>query len=102
MADMQKTFGDVRTTIARTNENVDRLATKTGEDLDKLGVVFHQLQEISDKINTGHGTAGALLNDPKLYDQMASTAKELNIVATSLSRLVDQWEHEGVTVKLGK
>ena len=94
--------GDVRKTIARTDANIDRLSHQLGDNLDKLGQTLTQFQQVAEKINTGKGTAGALINDPKLYDEMATTAKELNVVAASLQRLVDQWEHEGVTVNLGK
>jgi len=89
-------------TLAKTNDNLDRMSHQMGADLDRLGLVFGQFQEIATKVNTGKGTAAALLNDPKLYDELATTAKELNVVAGSMARLVDQWEHEGVALKLAK
>ena len=89
-------------TLAKTNDNLDRISRQMGTDLDRLGVVFGQFQEIATKVNNGKGTAGALVNDPKLYDEMATPAKELNVVAASLARLVDQWEHEGVANKAGE
>ena len=95
------TMGEVRTAVAKTNADVDRVSRQMGDDLDKLGQVFRQFQEISEKVNKGHGTAGALVNDPKLYDELTDTARELNVVAASLARLVDQWEHEGVSLKVG-
>lgn len=82
-------------TLAKTDKNLDQLDL----DLMNLGVSFRQVQEIVTKINAGKGTGGALVNDPKLYDELALTAKELNVVAASLARLVDQWEHEGVSIK---
>lgn len=100
MTDLRATVADVHTTVTRTNENVDRLSKQVGEDLDRLGNVFHQLEDTTAKINSGKGTAGLLINDPKLYDELAGTAKELNVVSKSLERLVDQWEHEGVSLKL--
>jgi phospholipid/cholesterol/gamma-HCH transport system substrate-binding protein len=93
---------NANTTLAKTNENLDRVSRQVGADLDKLGVVFAQFQEIAAKVNSGKGTAGALINDPKLYDEMATTAKELNVAAATLARLMDQWEHEGVALKLAK
>jgi phospholipid/cholesterol/gamma-HCH transport system substrate-binding protein len=102
-------IGEVRTTVAdankiitKTDKNVDQIARQIGSDLDKLGQTFQQFQDISEKINKGHGTAGALVNDPKLYDELTDSAKELKVVASSLERLVDQWEHEGLSVNLGK
>ncbi|HZL35369.1 MAG TPA: MlaD family protein [Tepidisphaeraceae bacterium] len=100
-ADAGETMKDVHLAVNKTNENVDRLSRQIGANLDHLGVVFQQFEEVSQKINKGHGTAAALINDPKLYDELTDTARELNVVAASLARLVDQWEHEGVSVKLG-
>jgi len=102
VSDIQKTVGDLRGTVTKTNASIDTLSRQMGSDLDRLGLVFHQFEEISEKINKGKGTAGALLNDPKLFDEMANTAKELNTVSATLARLVDQWEHEGVYIKLNK
>lgn len=102
MADVRGAVAEARVTISKSNESLDRLTVAIGADLDKLGQVFTQFQEVSAKINNGKGTAGALVNDPKLYDELAMTAKELNVVAASLARLVDQWEHEGVSLKLAK
>lgn len=96
-----ETMTDVHAAVNKTSRNMDQVTRQVGVDLDRLGVVFHQFEEISQKINKGNGTASALINDPKLYDELTDTARELNVVAASLARLVDQWEHEGVSLKLG-
>ncbi|MDB5305753.1 MAG: Mammalian cell entry related domain protein [Phycisphaerales bacterium] len=94
------TVGDVRTVVAKTGDNVDHLTRQVSDSVDKLGKVLNQFEQASAKLNSNKGTAGALLNDPKLYDELTDTAHELNVVATSLQRLIDQWEHEGVSLKL--
>ena len=96
------TMADVRTTLSRTDKNLDMLTHQVGDDLDKIGRNFEEIQQIADKINHGKGTAGALINDPRLYDELSATAKQLNVVSASLARLIDQWEHEGVSLKLAK
>ena len=49
-----------------------------------------------------HGTSsiGLLVNDPKLYESLVDTSRELNATITDLKRLVEQWEQEGVALKL--
>ncbi|HWE03871.1 MAG TPA: MlaD family protein [Tepidisphaeraceae bacterium] len=89
-------------TLAKVNDDLDHISRQMGSDLDRLGLVFGQFQEIAAKVNAGKGTASALINDPRLYDELALTAKQLNVVAASMARLVDQWEHEGVALKLAK
>jgi hypothetical protein len=40
------------------------------------------------------------MNDPKLYQSLVETTMELNATVKDLHRLVEQWEQEGVTLKL--
>jgi DNA-binding Lrp family transcriptional regulator len=40
------------------------------------------------------------VNDPRLYESLVETAKELNATVSDLRRLVNQWEQEGVSLKL--
>jgi hypothetical protein len=41
-----------------------------------------------------------LLNDPKLYQSLLDSSKELNATISDLRRLVEQWEQEGVSLKV--
>ena len=91
---------NANSSLERANHDLDKLAMQMGADLDRLGVVFKQFEEISVKVNGGKGTAGALVNDPRLYEEMTNTARELHVVSASLQRLVDQWEHEGLSLRL--
>ena len=50
----------------------------------------------------GPALAGLLINDAKLYESLVATARELNLTITDLKRLVQQWEQEGVYIKLNK
>jgi hypothetical protein len=59
-----------------------------------------EFQGIVTKVNAGKGTAGLLVNDPKLYQSLLENSHQLNVTIASLSRLVEQWEQEGVTLKL--
>ena len=43
-----------------------------------------------------------LVRDPRLYDSLVSTANVLNEMMTDLRRLVQQWEQEGVSMKLSR
>jgi len=95
-----QTVTSVRSVVEKTGNHVDDVTAHLIEDMDKLGKSLDQFQQLAAKINNGDGTAGRLLNDPRLYDQLSDTAKELNAVAASIHRLVDQWEQEGLHLKL--
>jgi phospholipid/cholesterol/gamma-HCH transport system substrate-binding protein len=94
------TITDVRTAVNRTSTHVDDLSRSLDSSVQKLGAVLDQFQSAANKINNGQGTAGLLVNDPRLYDSLADTAKELDKTIADLQRLVQQWEQEGVTLKL--
>jgi phospholipid/cholesterol/gamma-HCH transport system substrate-binding protein len=94
------TIVEMHKTIARTGGDVADLSRHLTDDIDKMGKVLDQFQQVAAKINSGRGTAGQLLNDPALYDQLTDTAKELNGVAKSMHRLIDQWEQEGLSLKV--
>jgi phospholipid/cholesterol/gamma-HCH transport system substrate-binding protein len=94
------TIVDMRATVNRTGSHIDDLSRNLDGSVQKLGAVLDQFQTAAAKINNGQGTAGLLVNDPRLYNSLADTAKELDQTIADLQRLVQQWEQEGVTLKL--
>jgi phospholipid/cholesterol/gamma-HCH transport system substrate-binding protein len=98
---LEKLSADASTTITRTNANIDDLSKQLGGRLDQLAGVFDKLNSVVGKIDKGEGTASKLINDPKLYESLVDTSQELNLTVKDLRRLVEQWEQEGVSFKLG-
>jgi phospholipid/cholesterol/gamma-HCH transport system substrate-binding protein len=96
------TVTDLKTTIDHTNSHVDDLSRQVSDDAAKLGGALEQIQLAAAKVNDGKGTAGLLVNDPKLYNSLVDTVKTLNSTVADLQRVVEQWEQEGVSLKLGK
>lgn len=91
-----------RSTLTKTEAHVDDLAKQMGDRLHQLGGLLENFQSISGKLDKGQGTAGLLINDPKLYESLVDTSRELNLTISDLKRLVEQWEQEGVSFKLSK
>ena len=56
---------------------------------------------MANKIDKGEGSIGKFVNDPRLYEALTDTSAELNLTVRDLHRLVEQWEQEGVSLKLG-
>jgi ABC-type transporter Mla subunit MlaD len=94
------TINSVRAAVDKTGNRADDVSRHLIDDLDKLGKSLDEFHALAAKIDTGSGTAGRLLNDPKLYEQLTDAARELNSVAASMHRLIDQWEQEGLHLKL--
>lgn len=117
--DLRSTLEDMHKaseSAARVGDNLERFSgrlDKLGDQAEgtlsdvrgsmaKLSGILDNFQSVSNKINQGQGTAGLLVNDPKLYQGLVDTTKELNVTIASLQRVIQQWEQEGVTLKLGK
>jgi len=76
------------------------LTKQLGDRLTQLASVLNTLQSISQKLDAGKGTAGMLVNDPRLYEALVDATRQLSATVSDLRRLVDQWEQEGVTMKV--
>lgn len=55
-------------------QKIDQLVTENRESIAKA---TNNLQQITDKVNTGNGTLGRLINDPKLHDELVATITEI-------------------------
>ncbi len=87
-------IGDVRKTVT----NTDRQIT---DRLEQISKVLDDLHSITTKIDKGQGTAGLLVNDPKLYESLVDSSRELKTTIADFNRLVEQWEQEGVYFNIG-
>ena len=67
----------------------------------KDSLILDRFQSVATKVDQGQGTAGKLINDPKLYEALLDSSQELSLTIKDLKRLVEQWEQEGVSLKLG-
>ena len=80
--------------------SVESLTKQLGDRLTQAAGIFAQLEQISRKINEGKGTAGMLVNDPVLYQNLLDVSKELKLTIENIRRVVEEWEQEGVPLKL--
>jgi phospholipid/cholesterol/gamma-HCH transport system substrate-binding protein len=86
--------------VVKTNANLEKVSTQVTERLTQIATLLDTTNAIATKINQGQGTAGQLVNDPKLYTGLVETTDSLNLIVRDLQRLVQQWEQEGVSLKL--
>ena len=100
--DASATLSDVRTTVNKTGNNVDTIAKEATDRLQQVSKTLDHFESVAAKIDKGEGTAGQLVNDPKLYQSLVDSSRELNATIIDLKRLVEQWEQEGVSIKLAK
>ncbi len=94
------TLADARTMIAKTQDNVDQVTRQMNDRMLQISKLLDTFQSIANKVDNGKGTAALLMNDPKLYQSLVDSSKELNLTISDLKRLVEQWEQEGVSLKM--
>ena len=92
----------IGTKLDKFSGDLEGISKKMGQRLDQVGDVMQHLQSIAAKIDAGKGTVGKLVNDDKLFESLADTSRELNLTVSDFRRLVEQWEQEGVHLKLSK
>jgi phospholipid/cholesterol/gamma-HCH transport system substrate-binding protein len=102
ITDTRGAIAQVRTTVGDSGKRIDDLSKDVGQRLTQIADILGKFQSVADKIDKGNGAAGQLVNDPRLYESLVDTSRELNETVKTFKRLADQWEHEGVSLKLGK
>jgi phospholipid/cholesterol/gamma-HCH transport system substrate-binding protein len=87
-------------TLSKAQSDIDQITQKVDDRLVQAAKLLQSVQSIAEKIDHGQGTAGLLINDPKLYQEMAGAAQELKGTIADLRLLIQQWTQEGVSMKL--
>ncbi|HYE20815.1 MAG TPA: MlaD family protein [Tepidisphaeraceae bacterium] len=98
---LDKLTAETTVTVQTTNKRIDEISKSLGDRLAQAATALERFNSIAAKVDKGEGTAGKLINDPRLYESLAETSAELNLTIKDLRRLVEQWEQEGVSLKLG-
>ncbi|MFW6146688.1 MAG: MlaD family protein [Planctomycetota bacterium] len=91
---------DMNTAAGRIGGRIDELAGKLIDDADRLGRLLNQLNQAATRLDTTDGTAGRLLNDPALYNNLVESTDTLNRTLAELEAMLIQWRSEGVKMKV--
>jgi len=111
--DGKEAFANIRTTSVDLKASLDRIAAQietgiknTNAHLDQISLdiqpVLHNaaklaalLVEITQSIEHGEGTAGRLINDPRLYESLLLTSQRLTDLVDTIQRLMATFERNG-------
>ena len=96
VGDAKATMGEVQITVKDARGEIKKMSDSLNQRLQQLATSLENIQSITHKIDQGKGTAGQLINDAKLYDGLADTAAELQLMVKDMRRLIQQWEQEGI------
>ncbi len=98
-------FNGVLTKAGTTATDIDAVALTARRKIVTLSVkltrVLENVDAITESIAQGHGTAGRLVKDPRLYNSLLELTRRLKGTVDSLHGLVKQIKAEGFDVKVG-
>ncbi len=100
MEDLGSMAGDVSSATKSASKRFDELMAGLTADADRLGKVLTSLHRTAVKIEKGQGTAGKIINDPALYENLLNATKQLQTTLDTLQELLEKWKTEGVKMKL--
>jgi phospholipid/cholesterol/gamma-HCH transport system substrate-binding protein len=114
LANAQRISEDLKTlpekidaTIGNVNGGVDdaklrivQVSEQLNANLAKVSAVLDEARQITQKVNTGKGTAALLLNDPKLYEKLVIGTEVINATVLDIQRVIRGFEEDGVPLKL--
>lgn len=100
MTDLRSGIAEAREAVGSTTERVDEVAARITQNLDQISAVLENARSISAKVDAGEGTAGKLVNDPRLYETLVNATELLSATIADLQRLTQQIEQEGFRLRL--
>jgi hypothetical protein len=84
------------TTLDSANTHINNIGDELIQLTDKMSKLLDHLVRVGSDLSEGEGTAGLLLRDPKLYDELMLTVKRLGTAASEMTVLVKQWQKNGL------
>lgn len=97
---VETTVTDIGTRAGEVSTEFKTLSAKAQDVLGRAQSAADQLALAVEKANKGQGTAGKLLNDPSLYENLDEAADRLTKVLDEAQQLLEKYKEEGVRLKL--
>jgi phospholipid/cholesterol/gamma-HCH transport system substrate-binding protein len=86
-------------TLKNADAQIEKLVTAMAGTSEDLSKVSSELRLILEKINSGQGSAGQLLNDGRFYENLLENTEQLQAILEELKSFVAETHKKGVKVK---
>jgi len=83
-----------------TRTQIEALSAKLIEDAEAISRLMQTMQATMAKIESGQGTAGQLVNDPALYNNLVDATRQMTDLLREFRQLVGTWQKSGVELKV--
>ncbi len=81
------------------SSNINKLTATIQNTADELSAAFDQLKIMLTRVNAGKGTAGMIMNDPRLYESLMDTIENLNNRIQQLQPILENISENGLLAK---
>jgi phospholipid/cholesterol/gamma-HCH transport system substrate-binding protein len=98
-AQANETLRSIRTLSDRGAEQVERVAGQVVLIANRLDAALSQLQQVIAKINAGEGTAGRLMTDGRLYENLLDSSEEMQLAIEQLKKWATDAREKGIRIK---
>ncbi|MHC4563448.1 MAG: MlaD family protein [Planctomycetota bacterium] len=87
-------------TATSAEENIEELTGRLVEAADNVSKLMTTFNRLAAQVESGEGSAGQFVNNPRLYRELVDSAEELTSLMKEMRELVAQWKKQGMTLKL--
>ncbi|HOK96200.1 MAG TPA: MlaD family protein [Anaerohalosphaeraceae bacterium] len=81
------------------NEKVRQISDKIGLAAEQLEGALSEFRQVMAKIESGQGTAGKLLNDGRLYENLIESSRELQMALQQIKEWAADAREKGIRIK---
>lgn len=99
-ASATKTADNASALTTRASDDIHSLTQKLITDAEAISKMMASLNQTADKMNSGEGTMGKLLNDPALYNGLVEMSQSVNTLVKDFDDLAKKWKERGIEMKL--
>jgi len=94
-------FADAGTrALNKLNNRIDEIINSMVNASEQLSSTAKQMSVALEKINTGQGTAGKLLNDGRLYENLLENSQQLEVLIEEIKEFAATSREKGLPIKL--
>jgi len=87
-------------TLQQADSHMNELTARLIQTADQISKLMATLNEAAMKMAQGDGTAGKLLNDPKLYEDLVEATRQLSELVKEFRLMIAEWKEKGVKIQL--
>lgn len=86
--------------VEAVGQNAEDVSRQLIDRMEQMNGILTDVQAITTAINAGKGTAGKMVNDDRFYEGLVINMQLLESTIRTTNRLLEQWEQEGIRLRL--